>query len=1003
MKKLLSIVLAILMIATTVPFALAAETAVPDTVYFDNTSSAWSKVNAYFFNDSYQSVSASWPGTQMTEAGDNIYSIEVPEGALYVIFNDGANQTANLTIPTDGANCYDYGSNGWTAFSSAADVVASGNCGETNAEDVSWSLDSEGTLTISGTGRFSFEWYEAPWLSYADSILNVVIEEGVTNIPATAFDEFENAVSLSIPATVTEIETYCNNLFSEFRLAEGNTAFVLVDGVLFNADKTTLLMYPAKNTNESYTVPDGVTALGEDAFEASKVKTVTLSDSVLSIGEGCFHNASLENISFGANVESIGFSAFGFTSLVSVALPENLTVINHSLFWACQNLKTLVIGSNITTINSYALGYCDALETVHFNGTEEQWAAITKPEDTEDKVNTVTVHYGPFGEKAAVDATCGVDGHTVGLYCDDCDVYLTGEVISATGEHENYTNSVCDVCGSACTHENVANSECSDCRLTGKFVIVTMNDSYGDGWTGNAVIIRQLLDGEYEDIETVTFDEGDSYTYTTVLFAEDVYALVWNSGIFADECSFTVDVDGETVYEATDGSLLTDGQVLYKLCGHPGQTGETCEICGTELHTCDFSGEWTYDSEKHWKKCECGLTGEEATHSYAEGECECGYVCPHSFTKYNQTKAPECGVAGKEVASCDHGCGVTDEKEISALEHKPLEAVKENEVAPQCEAEGSYDLVVYCDLCGDELDRDTVAVAALGHKWIKNILVRPDENIDGSWTDGYYYDKCKNDESHNVITGVAKRADYTAYENALAKIREYNTVELTAAAEAEIRKSLAGTTMVPNNLVEGEGSIVFMNNWVKSAEAIIAKIESGEYVKADYTVIDEVIADIDTALETATISDEMKAELADIKADLEALKENTNASMADVIELIDRAEAITETMNACANGVHEFGDYTSNGDATCEADGTKTAECVNGCGATDTIADEGSMLDHADEDGDKVCDDCEAEIIDTCPDCGRPVHEGEINEYICLLITIIRLIVSLAKTFGAIA
>ena len=43
---------------------------------------------------------------------------------------------------------------------------------------------------------------------------------------------------------------------------------------------------------------------------------------------------------------------------------------------------------------------------------------------------------------------------------------------------------------------------------------------------------------------------------------------------------------------------------------------------------------------------------------------------------------------------------------------------------------------------------------------------------------------------------------------------------------------------------------------------------------------------------------------------------------------------------------HSFTDYTSNGDATCTADGTKTAYCDRNCGATDTISDEGSALGH---------------------------------------------------------
>ena len=56
---------------------------------------------------------------------------------------------------------------------------------------------------------------------------------------------------------------------------------------------------------------------------------------------------------------------------------------------------------------------------------------------------------------------------------------------------------------------------------------------------------------------------------------------------------------------------------------------------------------------------------------------------------------------------------------------------------------------------------------------------------------------------------------------------------------------------------------------------------------------------------------------------------------------------------------HVFTDYVSNGDATCTEDGTKTAPCNNGCGATDTVTDEGTALGHAFNDyisnGDATC------------------------------------------------
>ncbi len=51
---------------------------------------------------------------------------------------------------------------------------------------------------------------------------------------------------------------------------------------------------------------------------------------------------------------------------------------------------------------------------------------------------------------------------------------------------------------------------------------------------------------------------------------------------------------------------------------------------------------------------------------------------------------------------------------------------------------------------------------------------------------------------------------------------------------------------------------------------------------------------------------------------------------------------------------HSFDKYVSNGDATYDADGTKTAKCTNGCGATDTIADEGSKKIYSADNNDAV-------------------------------------------------
>ena len=82
-------------------------------VAYDNSSTKWSKVNAYFWSDDNKEMT-SWPGKKMTDKGNNIFDIEVPDGAKYVIFNNGDSQTDDLMI-ADGNKIYSNGS--WQNYS----------------------------------------------------------------------------------------------------------------------------------------------------------------------------------------------------------------------------------------------------------------------------------------------------------------------------------------------------------------------------------------------------------------------------------------------------------------------------------------------------------------------------------------------------------------------------------------------------------------------------------------------------------------------------------------------------------------------------------------------------------------------------------------------------------------------------------------------------------------------------------------------------------------------
>lgn len=114
---------------------------------------------------------------------------------------------------------------------------------------------------------------------------------------------------------------------------------------------------------------------------------------------------------------------------------------------------------------------------------------------------------------------------------------------------------------------------------------------------------------------------------------------------------------------------------------------------------------------------------------------------------------PTCGAPGKTKGSYCATCGaiLVPQEEIPALEHTRGEAVKENEVPASCSADGSYDYVVYCTVCSQEIERKTYYVASTGeHNFATEV-----ERVDASCTtDGYVVMSC--------ACGMTQRTEITA-------------------------------------------------------------------------------------------------------------------------------------------------------------------------------------------------------------------------------------------------
>ena len=104
-------------------------------------------------------------------------------------------------------------------FTLAANAAISGTCGA----NLTWTLDDNGTLTISGTGKMNdYDHYDdydlyynsystAPWggsVSNANRVKTVVIENGVTSIGDSAFEDCTELTSVTLPDSVTSIGDY---------------------------------------------------------------------------------------------------------------------------------------------------------------------------------------------------------------------------------------------------------------------------------------------------------------------------------------------------------------------------------------------------------------------------------------------------------------------------------------------------------------------------------------------------------------------------------------------------------------------------------------------------------------------------------------------------------------------------------------------------------------------------------------------------------------------------
>ncbi len=235
----------------------------------------------------------------------------------------------------------------------AATIIASGNCGtEGDGDNVKWTLDSDGTLTISGTGemkdydsRYSPPaWgrdYYSGWGYGYEKIKKVIIQDGVTRIGDYAFDEFNSRAGMAVsdPPYVDYPEIVEIIIPGSVR-SIGYRAF---RGCVNLAD---------------IKIPDGVTYIDAYAFENTAYynNQSNWTNGVLYVGKYLIEaKPDLVKGKYEVKPGTIGIASGGFSDcvdLTSLVMPNGLKYINNNAFSGCTGLSEIKIPDSVISIES---------------------------------------------------------------------------------------------------------------------------------------------------------------------------------------------------------------------------------------------------------------------------------------------------------------------------------------------------------------------------------------------------------------------------------------------------------------------------------------------------------------------------------------------------------------------------------------------------------------------------------------------------------------------------
>ena len=267
---------------------------------------------------------------------------------------------------------YDYS----TPVTSGSDIPVTWLSADKCGDHLTWDLDEDGTLTISGTGpMWDFDQASKPWHSQRSAIKKVVIADGVTYIGKYAFYFCNNITDVSIPTSVTEIGK------GAFLLCM-NLRYVYYDGFFAQAQQIVI-----RNENTELS----------NAYSRYLFRSGSLD------GGNVFWTVDGE---FGVlTISGTGGSGIHVTApwqewsqwITGIEIQEGIDTVWEDAFRDCSNVVVVGLPISLKLVESGAFSACTELSDVYYNGPSSDWTKLRyNIQSYNDPLLEATIHTSQY-------------------------------------------------------------------------------------------------------------------------------------------------------------------------------------------------------------------------------------------------------------------------------------------------------------------------------------------------------------------------------------------------------------------------------------------------------------------------------------------------------------------------------------------------------------------------------------------------------------------------------